>query len=406
MNPPEEGKSKGERGGSGPERTDQKASKPRFRLGLIAAVAAVVLVIAFFVGMIPHWRKIKAASTYAQELVTTTVAVTSPEPGKTGAGLMLPAEIKPWFEASIYAQVSGYVKTWLVDIGAHVEAGQVLAEISTPEVNQQLEQARAQLALAQANLQLAVVTDERWQALLKRAAVSEQEAAEKSAGRAVAAANVQASAANVRRLEDLQSFQHVTAPFAGTVTLRDVNIGDLVVAGTGGKELFQLAETDKLRVYVRVPQPDAPGVAPGQSAVLTISTAPGRDFPLKVLTTSRAVSPVSRTLQVELEADNPEDLILSGSFAQVRLSSTKPNPQLVLPSNTLLFHAHGLQVAVVGANNAVELRDVQIGRDFGKTVEILSGVTSTDRVVTNPSESLVNGMVVRVTQAEPTPAAK
>ncbi|MDB6068227.1 MAG: Efflux transporter, family, subunit [Pedosphaera sp.] len=412
MNSPGDDKPKDGNGPPGPEKSDQGSSgattvtKPRFGLKLIAIVAAVLLVIGFFVGAIPHWRQSRITKTYTQQLEVTTVSVVSPAPGKPGAGLMLPAEVRPWLVASIFAQVSGYLKSWLVDIGAQVKQGEVLAEIDTPEVNQQLEQARAQLVLAEANLELARTTDARWQALLKRAAVSEQEAAEKAAGLAVAAANVKAMAANVRRLEELQAFQRVTAPFAGTVTLRNVDIGDLVIAGTGGRELFHLAETAKLRVYVRVPEPDAPGVGPGQSAELTISEAPGRVFPLKVLTTSKAVSPVSRTLEVELEADNPEGLIFPGSYAQVRLSDTKPNPRLVLPSNTILFRAEGLQVGVVGTNNTVELRQVQIGRDFGQTVEIISGVTPADRVILNPPLSLANGLVVRVVQPPPatTPA--
>jgi membrane fusion protein (multidrug efflux system) len=405
MNSPEDGKPKADGRQPRPEQPGQAASKaetqPRSHLRLIAGIVAVVLVIAFFVGMIPHWRQSKAAKTYTQQLATNTVAVVSPAPGKPDAGLMLPAEVRPWLEASIFAQVSGYLKTWLVDIGAQVKEGQVLAEIDTPEVDQQLEQARAQLVLAQANLKLAEITDERWQAALKLAAVSEQEAAEKSAARAVMAANVQAMAANVHRLEAMQSFQHVTASFAGTVTLRNVDIGDLIIAGSGGKQLFHLAQTEKLRVYVRVPEPDAPGVSPGQSAELTVSQAPGQTFPLKVITTSKAVSPVSRTLDVELEADNSRGLILPGSYGQVRLTGAKPNPRLVIPSNALLFRAQGLQVWVVGTNNAVELRQVQVGRDFGQTVEILSGVTPADRVIVNPPDSLVNGTVVRAAQSAP-----
>ncbi len=357
MNSPEDGKPKADGGQPRPEQPGQAASKaetqPRSHLRLIAGVVALVLVIGFFVGMIPHWRQSKAAKTYTQQLATNTVAVVSPAPGKPDAGLMLPAEVRPWLEASIFAQVSGYLKTWLVDIGAQVKEGQVLAEIDTPEVDQQLEQARAQLVLAQANLKLAEITDERWQAALKLAAVSEQEAAEKSAARAVMAANVQAMAANVHRLEAMQSFQHVTASFAGTVTLRNVDIGDLIVAGSGGKQLFHLAQTEKLRVYVRVPEPDAPGVSP------------------------------------------------PGSYGQVRLTGAKPNPRLVLPSNALLFRAPGLQVWIVGTNNTVELRQVQVGRDFGQTLEILSGVTPADRVIVNPPDSLVNGTIVRVAQSSP-----
>ena len=407
MSPPEDDKPKADGEQPAPERPGQTAAKPRFRLSRIAVVAAVVLVIGFFVGVIPQWRQSKLVKTDTNQLAQTTVAVVSPAPGKAGAGLMLPAEIRPWLEASLYAQVSGYLKTWLVDIGAHVKAGQVLAEINTPEVNQQLEQMRAQFSLAQANLKLAEITDVRWQALLKRAAVSAQEAEEKAAAHAVAETTVQAATANVRRLEALQSFQRVTAPFDGTITLRNVDVGDLIIAGSGGKQLFQVAQTEKLRVYIRVPQPDAPGIKPGQSAELVTSLVPGGVFPLKVITTSEAVSPVSRTLQVELEADNSQGLIFSGSYAQVRLTGMNPNPRLVLPSNTILFRAQGLQVGVVGTNNTVELHQVQVGRDFGQTTEILSGVTPADHVIINPSGSLANGMVVNVVQSpSTTPAAK
>ncbi|HWF18172.1 MAG TPA: efflux RND transporter periplasmic adaptor subunit [Verrucomicrobiae bacterium] len=412
MNSPEDGRPGDKGGPPKPDGQDkaasntQTAAKPRSHLRLIAVVAAIVLVIGFFVGMIPHWRQSKAADIYTQQLAITTVAVVSPAPDKSGAGLMLPAEVRPWLEASIYAQVSGYLSNWLVDIGAQVKQGQVLAEIDTPEINQQLEQARAQLILAQANLDLAKITDARWQSLVKRAAVSEQEAAEKSAGRAVAAANVQATAANVQRLEDMKSFQRVIAPFNGTVTLRNVDIGDLIISGSGGKQLFHLAQNGKLRVYIRVPEPYAVGISPGQSAELMISEVPGRTFPVKVVTTSKAVSPVSRTLQVELEADNSDGLIFPGSYAEVRLSDASANPRLVLPSNTILFRAAGLQVGIVGTNNTVELRQVQVGRDFGRTIEILSGVTSTDRVIVNPPGSLANGMVVQVVQPPPLPTAK
>jgi membrane fusion protein (multidrug efflux system) len=408
MSSPEDGKPKDDGGQPPPKPPGQAeaAAKPRSRLRLIAVVLAVLLVIGFFAGTIPHWRQSRAAKTYMQQLAILTVAVVSPGPGKADAGLMLPAEIRPWLTASIFARVNGYLKDWLADIGAHVEAGQVLAIIDTPEIDQQLEQARAQLVLAQANLELATTTDVRYQTMLKRAAVSEQQAAETSAARAVAAANVQAMQANVRRLEELQAFQRVTAPFAGTVTLRNVDVGDLIVAGAGGKELFHLAQTGKLRVYVRVPEPDAPGVAPGQSAELTVPQLPGHPFPLKVITTSEAVSPVSRTLQVELEIDNAQGLIFPGNYGLVRLTDTKPNPRLVIPSNALLFRAEGLQVGVVGTNNTVELRQVQVGRDFGTTLEISSGLTPADRVIVNPPISLANGMVVRVTQPPPTPAAK
>ncbi len=340
------------------------------------------------------------------QLEIPTVSVVSPAPGKPGNGLVLPAEIRPWREASIYARANGYLKDWVADIGAHVKAGQLLAEIETPDLDQQLAQAQAQLVLAQANLHLAEITDQRWQQLLKTASVSEQAAAEKAAARETAAASVEADRANMRRLQELVSFQRVVAPFAGTITLRSTDIGDLIIAGSGGQQLFHLAQTDKLRVYVRAPEPDALGIAPGQEATLTIPESPGRHFAAKVITTSEAISAVSRTLLTELEVDNSKHQILPYSFGEVTLKEDNTDPPLTLPSNTLLFRAQGLQVGVVGPDGKVELRPVQVGRDFGQTVEIRGGVTPADKVIANPTDSLVTGVKVRVQSGPKTPAAK
>jgi RND family efflux transporter MFP subunit len=313
---------------------------------------------------------------------------------------MLPAEIRPWREASIYARANGYLKDWIADIGAHVQPGQVLAEIETPDLDQQLEQAKAQLVLSQANLHLAEITDKRWQELLKTSSVSEQAAAEKSAARETAAAGVEANRANMRRLQELVSFQRVTAPFAGTITSRSTDIGDLIVAGSGGKELFHVAQTDKLRVYVRVPEPDALGISSGQTASLTTPESPGREFNAKVTTTSEAISPTSRTLLTELEVDNSQHRILPYSFGVMKFEESNTEPVLTLPSSALLFRSQGLQAAVVGTNGTVELKPLRVGRDFGQTVEILGGVSTTDRVVINPTDSLVNGVKVVVQTAQ------
>jgi RND family efflux transporter MFP subunit len=334
------------------------------------------------------------------------VSVVSPTPGTAGGGLVLPAEVKPWLEASIYARANGYLKNWVADIGAHVEAGQELALIETPDLDQQLAQARAEFNLAQANLNLAETTDNRWKELLKTASVSMQEAAEKAAARETAAASVEAMRANVRRLQELVSFQRVVAPFAGTITIRAVDVGDLIVAGSGGKELFHLAQADNLRVYVRVPQTRSLGIARGQTANLTIPELPNHPFPAKVVTTSESISATSRTLLAQLEVNNSEHRILPYSYGEVRFEDTAANPTLTLPSNTLLFRAEGLQVAVVNTNGTVELRKAQIGRDFGQTIEILAGVTNTDRVITNPSDSLVSGNIVRVAESTNSIASK
>jgi membrane fusion protein (multidrug efflux system) len=309
---------------------------------------------------------------------------------------MLPAEILPWREASIYARVNGYLKDWQVDIGAHVKENQQLALIETPDLDQQLDQARAQLELSRANLRLAKITDDRWQQLLKTAAVTQQDADTKTAGRETASASVAADQANVRRLEQLVSYEKIVAPFAGVVTRREVDIGDLIIAGNGGVELFHMAQTDKLRVYVHVPEPDALGIAVGQTANLATPESPGRTFTATVITTSEAISTSSRTLLVELEVDNSTNQILPYSYGDLMFTASHAKPVLTVPSDTVLFRAQGLQVGVVGPDNIVQLRSVIEGRDFGQTIEILSGVTPSDRVIINPSDSLIGGIKVRI----------
>ncbi len=373
--------------------------------GRILAAVSVLVMVALIVGFIPRIHQRKIAIADSEELDTPTVSVIQPAPGQAAAGLALPAEVKPLLEASIYARANGYLKRWLVDIGAHVEAGQLLAEIDTPELDQQLDQARAQLAESSAAMDLAKTTAGRWAVLLKTSSVSEQENAEKQADFALKSATVEAQRANVRRLEELQSFQRVVAPFAGTITLRNTDIGDLIVAGSG-RELFHLAQTGTLRVYVRVPQSAARGIAVGQTADVRIPEIPSRTFPAKVVTTSGAMSAASRTLLTELRVDNADGSILAESYAQVQFHNANSDVALILPSNTLLFRTEGLEVAVLQPDNSLQMRKVEVGRDFGKTLEILSGVTASDRVVLNPTDSLVSGIKVRLAQPQGVVALK
>lgn len=365
------------------------------KLSRVGAVIVALIVIGFLAGFLPRWHQRSTVRAETLDLAMPSVSVVSPRPGQTPGGLVIPAEVKPLLEAPIFSRANGYLKRWLVDIGAHVEAGQLLAEIDTPELDQQLEQARAQLAESEAALALAKTTAERWADLLKTSSVSEQENAEKQADYKLKTATVEANHANVHRLEQVQSFERVTAPFAGTITVRNTDVGDLIMAG-GGKELFHLAQTRTLRVYVRVPQAVARGISPGQSAELLIPEIPGKKFPATVTSTSGAMATDSRTLLTELQVDNSNDEILPGSYGQVRFIDTKRDTVPTLPSNTLLFRAEGLQVGVVNADNTVELRKIDIGRDFGQTVEVLAGVSPTDRVIVNPSDSLVSGTTVRI----------
>ena len=375
--------------------TSEAAAAAGSKLRHAALLAAVLVVIGAVAGLIPRWLHRKALRAETRELAMQTVAVVSPIPGKATTGLTLAAEVKALVEAPIYARTSGYLKRFLADIGTHVKEGDLLAEIDTPELNQELAQARAQLVQTEAALALAKTTAARWADLLKSASVSEQEAAEKQADLELKAATVEAARANVRRLENLQAFERVTAPFAGTITARSTDIGQLIAAGSN-KELFRLAQTGTLRVYVRVPQAAARGVVAGQMAELTIPELPGRVFPAKVVRTSEAMSADSRTLLTELQVDNPNGEILAGTYAQARFAEAKLDPALTLPSNTLLFRAEGPQVGVVGTDGKVELRSVTLGRDFGPTVEILGGVSGSDQVILNPSDSLVSDATVRV----------
>ena len=385
-----------------PQRADQEtrlAPVTTFSARRMRSVTIIILLIiigGLLLGFFPRWHERLTATGDMSQLAIPTVSVVSLTPLKTVDGLMLPAEIRPWREASIYARANGYLKDWVADIGAHIQAGQLLAEIETPDLDQQLDQSKAQLVLAQASLHLAETTDARWQQLLKTASVSEQEAAEKAAGRETAAASVEAARADVRRLQELVSFQRVIAPFAGTVTRRQVDIGDLIVAGSGGQELFHMAQTGKLRVYVHVPEPYALEVAHGQTATLTTPESPGIVFDAKVITTSESIATASRTLLTELEVDNSKNQILPYSYGEINFKPHDTNPPLTLPSNVLIFRSLGLQVGVVGPDGTIELRSVKVGRDFGQSIEILGGVSPTDRVITNPTDSLVDGVKVRV----------
>jgi membrane fusion protein, multidrug efflux system len=370
-----------------------------------AILAAVLIVVGAVAGLVPRWLRRTALRAETRELAIRTVSVVSPVPGKPVVGLTLPAEAKALVEAPIYARTSGYLKRCLVDIGSQVKEGDLLAEIDTPELNQELAQARAQLNQAEAALTLAKTTAARWAELLKTASVSDQEAAEKQADLELKAATVEAARASARRFEELQAFERVTAPFAGTITARGTDVGQLIASGSG-KELFRLAQTGTLRVFVRVPQAAAVGVAPGQMAELTIPEMPGRVFPAKVVRTSGAMSADSRTLLTELEVDNSRGEILSGAYVQVRLKEARVDPAWTLPANTLLFRAEGSQVGVVGADGKVELRPVTLGRDLGPTIEILGGVSPTDHVILNPADSLVGGTTVRVAEAAKEPEGK
>jgi RND family efflux transporter MFP subunit len=308
----------------------------------------------------------------------------------------LPAEVRPWQDASIFSRVNGYLKSWLVDIGAHVKKDQLLAEIDTPDLDQQLAQARSQAVLAKRSLELAKSTNTKWQELWHEGVVSQLDAENTATSQGTNQANTEAFAANLRFLEQEVAFKRVTAPFAGIITIRNVNVGDLITANTTSFEMFHILQTDPLRVYFRIPQTEASNIAVGQTFDVHVGAQTAKTYPGKVIATSEAVSPDSRTMLVQLQVDNAKNEILPGSYATVRVPQSALGKILILPDNTLIFRGKDQQVGVVDAKGVVQLRDVKVGRDFGIQSEILSGVTESDKVIVNPSDSLTTGTIVRV----------
>jgi len=378
-----------------PAEPNESASNPKRSFRRIILIGGALLVVALVVGFIPQCRQRKVATSDTNQLAAPMVAVISPNPTMPASGLTLPAEVRPWLDTSIFAQVSGYLKTRDVDIGAHVEQGQLLAEIDTPDLNQQLKQARAQLQLAQTSFDLAKSTNDKFQKLFSQGVVSQLDSENTAANQGVQAANLDNNKENVKRLEQLQGFQRVVAPFVGTITIRNVEVGDLINP-SGGKEMFHIQQTQSLRVYFRVPQAEAPKIAVGQTFDVMVGTGGEKPYPGKVTTTSEAVSPDSRTMQVELEVDNSQNQITAGSYATVRLPPGVLGKLLILPDNTLIFRGKNMQVGVVDAKGVVQLRDVKVGRDFGVQSEILDGVNESDKVIVNPSDSLTTGTTVRI----------
>jgi RND family efflux transporter MFP subunit len=368
--------------------------KRKSRLLFIAG--ATLLVLAVVAGVLPRVSQRARATADTNQLAVPAVTVVSPTVGPPPDGLMLPAEIKPWQEASIFSRVNGYLKSWSVDIGAHVEPDQALAEIDTPDLDHQLEQARSQAALAQKSLEQAKSTNEKWQQLFKQGVVSELDAENMATSQATNQANVDAFAANVRVLEQQVAFKRVTAPFAGTITVRNLNVGDLIVANNTSLEMFHIQQTNPLRIYFRVPQANATDIHVDQTIDVVFPDQGGKTLQAKVAATSESISVNSRTLLVELHLDNPDNQIQPGSYAQARLASGALGQLVTLPNNAFLFRAQGMQVGVVRPDNKVELRDIKVGRDFGTTIQIVDGVTPSDKVILNPADSLVTGDVVNV----------
>jgi RND family efflux transporter MFP subunit len=374
----------------------QRSTHSRRRLYLVLAIGAALLGVALIAGFIPRWQQQKVSAADTSQLAIQSVAVISPQLVTPKSGLNLPAEVKPWQEASIFARVNGYLKSWLVDIGANVQKDQLLAEIDTPDLDQQLAQAHSQAALAKRSLELAKSTNDKWQKLWHEGVVSQLDAENTATSQGTNQANTEAFAANLRFLEQEVAFKRVTAPFSGTITIRNVNVGDLITANNTNLEMFHIQQRDPLRVYFRIPQAEASNIAVGQ----TFDVQDGaKTYQGKVIATSEAVSPDSRTMLVQLQVDNPKYELLPGSYATVRVPTNVLGKVLTLPDNTLIFRGMSVQVGVVDAKGVVQLRDIKVGRDFGVQSEILGGVTESDKVIVNPSDSLTTGTTVQVTSS-------
>jgi RND family efflux transporter MFP subunit len=379
-----------------PPNPKQRSLRALRTIGLLAAAAAVGLAA---LGISTRFFTEASLAQKTEADAIPTVTVIAPERGARSQELVLPGDIQAFFEAPIYARVPGYLKQWDEDIGAHVKAGQALAEIDTPDLDQQLRQAEADLAAAQANQKLAALTSRRWQALIKTDSVSQQDVDEKAGAAEAKQADVAAAEANVSRLQALESFKRIVAPFAGVVTARETDMGALINVGSGtGQELFRVADIHEMRIYVRVPQAMSGGLTAGQAAELHLPQMPGRIFKATVATTSRAINLTSRTLLVELHADNPDGDLQPGTYAEVHFK-LPDNPKVIrLPSSALLFRQDGLEAAIIGPDDKVVLRPVTVGRDLGTEIEIVSGLDPADRVINNPPDSLAEGDLVRPDQ--------
>ncbi|GAU06499.1 efflux RND transporter periplasmic adaptor subunit [Burkholderia stabilis] len=382
-----------------PPRRGRKLTVPLVAIAVAAALLAA--------GIVPRIdaRAAQRVQVAAQQALP--VSVILPGAAPTDQTLTLPGAVMPYAEASIYARTSGYIAHWSADIGAHVKAGQTLAQITAPDLDAQLRQARADAATARANYDYAKSTAQRWQDMLKTQSVSQQDTDTKVADMNAKRAMLASAQANVAHLTELVSYESVAAPFDGVITARNVDVGTLVTAGgTPGSpglsgELFHLEQTGTLRVFVDVPQDSAAGVTTGTSVYLTTQQYPGRRFAARVARSAGAIDPVTRTLRVEIDVDNGDGALMPGAYAQAHLLVPSATPAFELPVSALLFRPNGVTVATVAANGTTALKAVQIGRDFGTRVEIVSGLAASDRVIDNPGDSIAAGETVKIVSAAP-----
>jgi RND family efflux transporter MFP subunit len=369
-------------------------------------IVGVLLLILLVAGGITLLAKVSHEHALANETERETVpnvAVINPVSEKPDEDLILPGTLQAYEDSPIYARTSGYLVRWYKDIGSRITKGELLAKIDTPEVDQELNQTKATRQQMVAQLELAKISADRWENLRKTDSVSAQEADQQASGYKQSQANLAAADANVRRLEQLEGFKDVYAPFSGVLTKRNVDPGALINAGAGaaGRELFDIARVDPLRVYTSVPQAYAPFIKIGSKTYVTLQEFPGQKFLAIVERTAESIDPTTRTLLTEVDVPNKNSRLLPGSFGEVHFAIGSGVNKVTIPVNTMLFRAEGPRVAVVGPDNKVQLRPINIGRDYGTTLEILGGVSPTDRIVVNPADSLEDGQLVNVAQPSP-----
>jgi multidrug efflux pump subunit AcrA (membrane-fusion protein) len=401
---------------------DPRAPQPKQRRSHLlwnwAIIIIVILGCVFAYKMVNKSQQSKELNQATQQMAVPTVLVVHPEPGSGDVHLVLPGAVQAYMESSVFAQISGYIKSWAFDIGAQVKQGQQLAEIEAPVIEQQLMQAQGTLGQAQANLALAKTTAARYDGLLASHAVAQQDVDNQNANVQVQVANVAAAQAGVSSIQHALDFKQVVAPFDGVVTARRVDVGDLVTAGGGtssssgsavagttpasggSTELFRVAQVQTLRVYVSVPENYSGEVTPGVTATVNLASNPNQSVPGTLVRTSKSIDPSSLTLLAEVDVNNADGKLLPGGYAQVHFDLKDSHPPMLIPGNALIFRAQGTQVGVVGQDNTVQIKDIKIGRDFGTRLEVVDGLQASDQVIVNPSDSLTNGIKVQVKQQE------
>lgn len=375
---------------------------PKSRGPLVGGLAFIALAVGLaFWGVSSRARALAVVAGETRDLAVPTVEVVSPTPGAPQEEIVLPGTIQPFADAPIYARTDGYVSQRHVDIGTRVRAGQLLAEIDTPEIDRQLDQARAGLANEEANLRLAQTTAERYRELIKTDSVARQDLDNANGALEARQAAVEAARANVKRLDQLHAFGRIEAPFDGVITARNVDVGALIDSGSNARELFHVAAVHRLRVFVNLPEIYSRSARPGLTADLTLAEFPGRRFTGRLARTSESIDIASRTLLTEFDIDNEKGELLAGSYAEVHLKLGIASAAFTLPVNAVIFGSEGLQVATVGDGDAVAISSITLGRDYGNNVEVLSGLSGRERVVINPPESLSAGQVVHVAAGKP-----